>query len=173
MNNLNKIIIFTDGSSRGNPGPGGWGSIILSGNRVEEIGGREDHTTNNRMELKSVIEAMKKISVADFNKDNPEITVYSDSQYVIKGITEWIQGWINKGWRNSQKKAVLNRDLWEELLEVTSSKKISWKYVAGHSDVVGNERCDVIATDFADKKSNNLYSGTLENYFVKNLLRGI
>lgn len=153
-----KTIIYTDGSSRGNPGPGGWGAIVLGEGKVKELGGREEMTTNNRMELKGAIEALKSIS----NKN--EIVVHSDSQYVIKGITEWISGWQAKGWRNAQKKAVLNRDLWEELYEATRGKDISWQYVAGHSDIAGNERCDEIATRFADGESVPLYDGELAKY---------
>ena len=155
-----KIIIYTDGSSRGNPGPGGWGAIIISNNNVMEIGGRDNNTTNNRMELMGSIEALKKI-----DSNNP-IILNSDSQYVIKGMTEWIDGWIKKNWKNSQKKAVLNTDLWEELLKVSKDKNIEWHYVAGHSSIPGNERCDFIATRFADGDKVDLYNGPKDNYFL-------
>jgi ribonuclease HI len=105
-----KTIIYTDGSSRGNPGPGGWGSVVITTDKVTELGAREAMTTNNRMELSAAIEGLKAAP------PHAPIEMYTDSQYVIKGITEWIEGWIKKGWRNSQKKAVLNRDLWEDLL---------------------------------------------------------
>ncbi len=155
-----KTIIYTDGSSRGNPGPGGWGAIVIGEGKAKELGGREEMTTNNRMELKGAIEALRSITP----EAEDEIVVHSDSQYVIKGITEWISGWQAKGWRNAQKKAVLNRDLWEELLETTQDKNISWKYVAGHSDIAGNERCDEIATQFADEEKVLLYNGILDKY---------
>lgn len=156
-----QTIIYTDGSSRGNPGPGGWGAIVISKDKVREIGGREEMTTNNKMELKGSIEALKLISSAD------EITLYSDSQYVIKGMTEWIEGWQRKGWKNSQKKPVLNRELWEELLEVSNGKNIVWRYVEGHSGSVGNERCDEIATKFADGEDVALYDGLRNKYLHK------
>lgn len=155
---MNTVTIFTDGSSRGNPGPGGWGSIVIRGSDVTELGGREDMTTNNRMELMAAIEGLKSVNSADL------ITLYSDSQYVIKGMTEWIEGWQKKGWKNSQKKAVLNRDLWELLLEASKDKNITWKYVKGHAENPGNNRCDVIATTFADNEPTKLYKGTIDSY---------
>lgn len=160
-----KTIVYTDGSSRGNPGPGGWGSIVISSKEVKELGGREDMTTNNRMELMAAIEGVRAADPKD------SIVVYSDSQYVIKGITEWIEGWQAKGWRNSQKKAVLNRDLWEMLLEVTHNKKIEWKFVRGHEDNAGNIRCDEIATMMADKENMKLYNGPREKYTIPEIVK--
>ena len=160
-----KTIIFTDGASRGNPGPGGWGAVIVSDETVIELGGREGMTTNNRMELTAVIEGVQITSHAD------SIILYSDSQYVIKGITEWIHGWIKKGWRNSQKKAVLNRDLWEELLKACQDKEIVWEYVKGHDDNAGNIRCDEIATRFADGEKMTLYKGSREKYPFVDILK--
>jgi ribonuclease HI len=156
-----KITIFTDGSSRGNPGPGGWGAIVLSESTVTELGGREDMTTNNRMELRSAIEALKNV------KEDDDVIVNADSEYVIKGITLWIQGWINKGWKTASKKPVLNQDLWKELSEVTKNKNIKWQVVAGHAGIVGNERADVIATSFADNNSEKLYKGPIDAYTHK------
>lgn len=158
---MRKTIIFTDGSSRGNPGPGGWGAIIVSDDQIKELGGREDNTTNNRMELAGAIESL---SLTDTDE---QIILYSDSQYVIKGMTEWIKGWQKKNWKNSQKKPVLNRDLWERLLEVSLGKKIDWKYVAGHSINTGNNRCDEIATSFADGDPTKLYKGSVDSYPYK------
>jgi ribonuclease HI len=160
-------IIYTDGSSRGNPGRGGWGTIVISDDKVIELGGRQEMTTNNRMEMSAVIEGLKSSSADSI------ITVYSDSQYVIKGITEWIDGWIKKGWKNSQKKAVLNRDLWEELLTVTENKKIHWKFVKGHADNAGNIRCDEIATQFADGENIKLYNGSIGKYDLPNIIKSI
>lgn len=152
-----KTIIFTDGSSRGNPGPGGWGAIVVSGKEVQELGGREAKTTNNRMELLALVEALGKVSKGD-------IVVNTDSKYAIQGITAWVFGWQKSGWVTKEKKEVLNRDLWEKLLAVTTGKKISWNYVGGHIGIPGNERCDVIATEFADGKNPTLYSGPTQTY---------
>lgn len=161
MKTMNKVIIFTDGSSRGNPGPGGWGAIVISENEVKELGGRESMITNNRMELTGAIEALKYVD------STGSITLYSDSQYVIKGMTEWIAGWQKKNWKNSQRKAVMNRDLWEKLLEASNNKTISWKYVKGHGENPGNNRCDEIATSFADNEPTKLYTGSIDSYPIK------
>ncbi len=160
-----KIIIYTDGSSRGNPGPGGWGSIVITSEKVIELGGREDMTTNNRMELSAAIEGL-----ASVDSSSP-IILCTDSQYVVKGITEWIQGWIVKGWRNSQKKPVLNRDLWEKLLEVSEGKSIDWKFVRGHADTAGNVRCDEIATRLADGESFKLFNGPRDGYQFQEIVK--
>lgn len=157
-------IIFTDGSSRGNPGPGGWAGIIVSEDSVIELGGREAHTTNNRMEMVAAVESLKKVS------DETPITVNTDSSYLINGITKWVHGWKRNNWITSQKKDVENRDLWEQLIDATAGKKISWKYVGGHVGIAGNERCDVIATSFADNEAVELYKGTLSAYGIKNIL---
>ncbi len=154
------ITIFTDGAARGNPGPGGWGSIIISEETVTELGGREDHTTNNRMELSAIISALESIP------REHDITVYTDSAYVVSGITRWVIGWKKNNWKTSTKEDVLNRDLWERLVEATSKKVISWKIIKGHSGIPANERCDVIATYFADKKPSVLYHGSRERYGV-------
>jgi len=158
---MSTIQIFTDGSSRGNPGPGGWGSIIATEESVKEIGGRESHTTNNRMELSAVIEALRTV-----RGGATRITVFSDSTYVIKGITQWVRSWLKNDWVNSQKKPVENRDLWERLLEVSQGKTIAWEYVAGHTGHFANERCDEIATSFADGTPVTLYEGPRSSYGV-------
>ena len=151
---MNKeYIIYTDGSSRGNPGPGGWAAIIMQngkgkmqngGANIREIGGREEHTTNNRMELKAAIEGLKAVPAGS------KIMLNADSEYVVKGITLWIKGWLAKNWRTAAKKPVLNQDLWQELLKAAEGKNIEWNVVLGHSGVTQNERADVIATSFAD-----------------------
>jgi len=156
------ITIYTDGSSRGNPGPGGWGAIVLDEARVIELGGHEDHTTNNRMELSGAIEGLR---YAGRLLDEP-IELHTDSEYVMKGMTEWISGWVKRGWKTAAKKPVLNQDLWQELLKVSEGKQISWKYVAGHSGHDFNERCDEIATSFADDISIDLYNGPKSEYKV-------
>ncbi|MSU55088.1 MAG: ribonuclease HI [Candidatus Taylorbacteria bacterium] len=163
------ITIFTDGSSRGNPGPGGFGAVVVYNNKlnVQELGGREEYTTNNRMELQAVISAL---SFLPNVKDQVPIVVYCDSSYVINGITKWIFGWRKNNWITSTKSPVENRDLWENLFGLTQGKKIEWKQVGGHVGVAGNERCDEIATAFADDEKPELYSGVLENYRIKNIL---
>ena len=166
-----KITIYTDGSSRGNPGPGGWGVIILTDDEVVELGGREDLTTNNRMELMATIEGLRHIN-GKKEQGNlvSAVEICTDSEYVKKGMTEWIKGWIQKGWKTSTKKDVLNRDLWEQLLhEVTRLKDahvvVTWKYVRGHTGIPGNERADTIATGCADNATHlQLYRGERSAY---------
>ena len=156
------IIIFSDGSSRGNPGPGGWGTIVATCDKVIELGGGEAHTTNNRMELLGAINGLS--SLRGKASQLGEIIVNTDSSYVINGITKWVHGWKKNGWKNSTKDDVSNRDLWEELIKVSYDKKIKWNYVGGHIGVPGNERCDVIATAFADNEPINLFKGKLSDY---------
>ena len=161
-----EILIWSDGSSRGNPGPGGWGVIIVSPEKeVVELGGGEEHTTNNRMELLGAISAL---SYVDKNvlPSAGYMRIHTDSSYVINGITKWVHGWRRNNWLTSEKKEVLNRDLWEKLFSLTVGKKIKWKYVAGHSGTPGNERCDDIATAYADGNNPSLYKGMLANYSV-------
>jgi len=162
------IIIYTDGSSRGNPGPGGWGTIVATDELVTEFGGGEKRTTNNRMELASAIEALR--FVRDLGSAY-SIDMRADSSYVINGITKWVAGWEQNGWKNSKKEEVLNRDLWEALAEVVSDvkmsgSKISWRYTPGHSGIPGNERADVIATAYADGKKPKLFSGMRTEYDI-------
>jgi len=168
---MNKVIIYTDGSSRGNPGPGGYGAIIINDSKFEirnskseiiEIGGREEQTTNNRMEMKAAIEALKNVS------NNNDIEIYADSEYLIKGITIWIKNWQKNNWRTKDKREVMNRDLWEDLLVQTENKNIEWKKVLGHSGHEYNDRCDEIATSFADGSDVDLYEGLRENYKFHN-----
>lgn len=176
------VVIFTDGSSRGNPGPGGYAAVIVSGNDVlnssnvenndafvAEIGGREELTTNNRMELQAVISAFSFL-VQKFQGKNFNVTVYSDSAYVINGVTKWVFGWRRNGWLTAEKNSVENRDLWEKLFSLVQTFKVSWSKVEGHIGVSGNERCDEIATVFADGNFPELYNGILRNYPVKNIL---
>lgn len=165
-----KMTIYTDGSSRGNPGPGGWAAIILTDDEVVELGGREDLTTNNRMELMGTIEGLRHIANRSDAHIVVSVEICTDSEYVKKGMTEWIAGWIKKGWKTSTKKDVLNRDLWEQLLHEDTRLKqsgvaIMWKYVRGHSGIPGNERADVIATGCADNASHlQLYRGGRRDY---------
>ncbi|MES2223381.1 MAG: RNase H family protein [Patescibacteria group bacterium] len=164
---MSKTIIFTDGSSRGNPGPGGWGTIVsydeLREARVRELGGRNTNTTNNRMELTAVIEG---IDFAVSKNLTEDIVLYTDSEYVKKGATEWIHGWKRNNWRTSTKGEVLNRDLWERLSELLPKIKIEFKVIPGHFGIAGNERCDVIATTFADGVPDTLFNDVKEKYTV-------
>lgn len=157
------ITIYTDGSSRGNPGPGGWAAIIMDEVRSVELGGREDHTTNNRMELTGAIKALEYAS-----RLGEPITLYTDSEYVMKGMTEWISGWQKRNWKTASKKPVLNQELWQELLRVSEGLTIDWKYVAGHSGEEFNERADEIATSFADDVYTALYNGERSQYRLGN-----
>jgi ribonuclease HI len=135
------VEIFCDGACSGNPGPGGYGAILRCSGREKEISGWAPDTTNNRMELTAVIEALRQLT-------RPcSITITTDSQYVVKGMTEWIAGWQRKGWRNSKKEPVLNRDLWEALLEASRQHSITWKWVRGHDGHAENERCDCLARE--------------------------
>mgnify|MGYP003393465130 CR=1 FL=1 len=153
-------IIFTDGAARGNPGPGGWGAIVLTDDSAMELGGREEHTTNNKMELTAVISALESA------RNETEITLYTDSSYVLSGITRWVKGWQKNKWKTSKKEDVLNKDLWEKLVALTTHKIIDWKLIKGHSGTSGNERCDVIATSFADSNPTVLYNGSRERYGI-------
>ena len=135
--------------------------ILAHDNRVVELGGREEHTTNNRMELMACIRALE-FSIFNFQFSNVQIN--TDSEYVMKGMTTWIHNWQRKGWRTAGRKPVLNQDLWQELLKVTEGKNIEWKYVASHTGVPLNERADVIATSFADNIPPILYDGPKDKY---------
>jgi ribonuclease HI len=165
---MENILIFTDGSSRGNPGPGGWGAIVVANERVVELGGSEAHTTNNRMEMQAVISAIDFLIEYELLTQNFKCVVYTDSAYVINGITKWVAGWKARGWLTLQKEQVLNRDLWEKLSyllgDMPGDENIKWKLLKGHVGVPGNERCDEIATAFASKKEIKLYDGPLSDY---------
>jgi ribonuclease HI len=136
---MESITIYTDGACSGNPGPGGWAAIILGKPLEERIFGGEKKTTNNRMEMTAVIKALESIKTPSC------ITLYSDSQYVLKGITEWISGWKKKGWKTSNKKPVLNQDLWIILDSLNVFHNVEWKWVKGHSGYVYNEEVDSLA----------------------------
>ncbi|NEP01992.1 MAG: ribonuclease HI [Symploca sp. SIO2E9] len=137
---------YTDGACSGNPGPGGWGTLIyFTDHSLYEMGGSEANSTNNRMELQAAIQALK---VFRASGQIETVTLYTDSEYVKNGITKWIKGWKKKGWKTSQGKPVLNQDLWKTLDEL-NSPLVQWQYVRGHSGDEGNERCDKIARAFA------------------------
>ncbi|HEY3308406.1 MAG TPA: ribonuclease HI [Desulfuromonadaceae bacterium] len=133
------VEVFCDGACSGNPGPGGYAAILRFNGHVKEIRGAEEMTTNNRMELTAAIEALRRLT-------RPcRVVITTDSQYLVKGMTEWIEGWQRKGWKNSKKEAVLNRDLWEELLKLAKQHSIEWRWVRGHNGHIENERCDKLA----------------------------
>jgi ribonuclease HI len=141
------VEIFCDGACSGNPGPGGYGAILRYGGNEKEISGAAPDTTNNRMEMTAVIEALRQL------KRPCRVSITTDSQYVVKGMTEWIDGWQRKGWRNSKKEPVLNRDLWEMLLEESKRHSINWNWVRGHAGHEENERCDQLAREALTKTS--------------------
>ncbi|HDM77014.1 MAG TPA: ribonuclease HI [Deltaproteobacteria bacterium] len=138
-NNYKKVEIFTDGACQGNPGPGGWAAILKYKNVEKELSGAEPFTTNNRMELTAVIEALKAL------KEPCKVTICTDSQYVQKGISEWLPKWKQRKWLTSTKNKVKNVDLWKILDREASKHHVTWKWVRGHSGIPQNERCDYLA----------------------------
>jgi ribonuclease HI len=141
---MSLVEIYTDGACRGNPGPGGWGALLSSGEREKELSGAEALTTNNRMELTAVIRALEAL------KRPSEVRIFTDSEYVRRGITEWVKSWKTRGWRTADRKPVKNQDLWERLDELAAAHKIEWRWVKGHSGVPGNERVDRLANQAID-----------------------
>jgi ribonuclease HI len=138
------VVIYTDGACRGNPGPGGWAAVLISGRHERELSGAESATTNNRMELQAVIEALRTL------KRRVRARIYTDSQYVRLGLTEWLGAWKARGWRTADRKPVKNQDLWEQLDALASRHELEWHWVKGHSGVAGNERCDELANAAID-----------------------
>ena len=136
---MSEVVVYTDGACKGNPGPGGWGAWLKSGEHEKELFGGEPNTTNNRMELTAVIEALNSL------KHRCHVTVYTDSEYVKNGITTWIHGWKQRGWKTADKKPVKNVDLWQRLDAAAGKHKIEWKWVKGHAGDVMNERADGLA----------------------------
>ena len=158
------IIVFTDGAAKGNPGPGGWAAVLVTpGGRVRELGGGTRHTTNNRMELTGPIEALAVLKSVPGN-----VSIHTDSTYVIRGISEWIPNWVRRGWRTVEGKDVLNRELWERLWQLVRDRGdgVKWHYVRGHQGIPGNERVDEIANAFALSEDPGLYEGPLTDYTV-------
>lgn len=149
--------VYTDGACTGNPGPGGWGVVVYyTDNSVREFGGNEKQTTNNRMEMQAAIAALDFLLAT---QPKEPITLYTDSEYLIKGVTQWVKNWKKKGWKTAQGKPVLNQDLWENL-DRLNNKLVLWQHVRGHAGNVGNERCDAIARAFANEKTITLQQGT-------------
>ena len=136
---LSEVVIYTDGACRNNPGPGGWGCVLLAGDYIKELCGGELDTTNNRMELLATIKALEGL------KRKCRVVLYTDSVYVQKGITQWIFAWKKNGWKNSQKKPVVNADLWQRLDDVSAQHHIDWQWIKGHAGHKWNERADELA----------------------------
>ena len=146
----NEIVIYTDGGCSGNPGPGGWGVVVIYNGQARQLSGGEHYTTNNRMELMAAINALSIVVNTEVFKGLP-VTVNIDSQYVKNGITSWIKGWKAKGWRTSDKKPVKNQDLWEKLDALNSSLNVTWNWVKGHAGVESNEVCDQLCQEEIEK----------------------
>jgi ribonuclease HI len=163
-----RIIIFADGACLGNPGPGAAGSIVADTKHVVEVGHFEGSTTNNRMEIMAVIQALDVLEKSNFKAE--EVIFYCDSKYVLNGIQSWVKGWKRGGWKTIAGEDVKNKDLWmrlHDLVEKASSDfKILWEYVPGHSGIPGNERCDEIATTLASGCEIFLYNGSRSEYPV-------
>jgi ribonuclease HI len=138
------IQIYTDGACRGNPGPGGWAALLMQGEQHKELSGSEPHTTNNRMELTAVIRALEAL------KRPVSAQLYTDSQYVMRGLKEWLPAWKARGWRTADRKPVKNQDLWQRLEELAAQHRLEWHWVPGHAGVEGNERVDRLANEAID-----------------------
>ena len=136
---MERVEIFCDGACSGNPGPGGYGCIVRYNGTERELSGGSKQTTNNRMEMTAAIAGLEALTVPS------SVKITSDSQYLTKGMTEWLDGWQKRGWRNANKKSVLNRELWERLVELSERHKIEWVWVRGHAGHIENERCDALA----------------------------
>jgi ribonuclease HI len=145
---VKKVEVFTDGACRGNPGPGGWGALLRYGGKEKSLYGGEAMTTNNRMELTAAIEALKAL------RESCEVVLTTDSQYVRQGITQWIAGWKQKGWRTAARQPVKNVDLWQALDEQTRRHQIDWRWVKGHSGHRENEIADCLANRGIDELEN-------------------
>lgn len=145
MTDLTKVEMFTDGACRGNPGPGGWGVLIRSGEREKELSGGEPLTTNNRMELLAAIRGLEALTRAC------HVTLHTDSMYVRDGITKWVHNWRRNGWRTADKKPVKNAELWQELCSAAERHRIDWRWVRGHAGHPENERVDQLACAAADQ----------------------
>ncbi len=139
------IEIYTDGACRGNPGPGGWGVLLIAGDRRKTMHGGEVETTNNRMELTAVIEALNALNGSRM------VILYTDSKYVMEGVNSWMDGWKQRGWKTADKKPVKNQDLWQVLDDAVARHEISWKWVRGHTGVAGNEEADALANRGIDE----------------------
>ncbi len=143
---MTEVIVYTDGACSGNPGPGGWGAVLMAGNNRKELSGGEANTTNNRMEMRAVIEALKAL------KRPCHVKIHSDSALIINAFNNrWIDGWLKRGWKKADKKPVENADLWREMLQAMDNHRIDWIKVKGHSGIELNERADRLAVAAAEK----------------------
>lgn len=156
---MEHVTIFTDGAAKGNPGPGGYGAVVVLGDTVYELGAAKERTTNNEMELTAVAEALK--LVPDGTKD---VAIYTDSKYVVEGAKGWIFGWMKNGWKTKTGSDVLNKAVWQALQAELNRVTVVWHKVPGHVGIIGNERADTIASDFGAGKSVELYQGPLAEY---------
>ncbi|MGB3753784.1 MAG: ribonuclease HI [Parerythrobacter sp.] len=141
---MKQVEIFTDGACKGNPGPGGWGVLLRMGSHEKELSGSEAETTNNRMEMLAVIRALEAL------KEPCAVALYSDSKYVLDGITKWVAGWIGRGWKTAAKKPVANADLWRALIAAAERHRVEWHWVKGHAGHPENERADALASAAAE-----------------------
>ena len=139
MTRNDTVVIYTDGACSGNPGPGGWGCVLLYNGHRKELSGGDPSTTNNRMEMIAVIEALAAL------RRSCKIVIHTDSSYVMKGMTEWLENWKRRGWKTADRKPVKNVDLWQKLAEAVDRHDVSWRWVRGHSGVPENERADELA----------------------------
>ena len=158
---MKQVIIYTDGGCDGNPGPGAWAAVLRSGEHKREISGAVPATTNNRMELMGALQAMRALN------QPCEIKLHTDSQYVKKGMTEWLPGWKRNGWRTSSKEPVKNADLWRELEVEAARHKLHWHWVKGHAGNRDNERCDELATEAITKLKQSYTKAELKRELAK------
>lgn len=172
MNINDDLIIFTDGASRKNPGPGGYGAVVLFPKLDEavELGGAKPNTTNNEMELSAVITALAYVW-----NNSANVHIYTDSQYVMNGASKWMYGWEKKGWKKREGDPVMHQAMWEQLLNLVRERedknsKITWHHVSGHVGIPANERADAIATMFADAEDPKLYRGRISDYHVEGVM---
>ncbi|TXI12478.1 MAG: ribonuclease HI [Polynucleobacter sp.] len=146
---LGKVTIYTDGACKGNPGPGGWGVVLKSGDKEKHLHGGETLTTNNRMEMTAVIEALKALKMPC------HVSLYTDSKYVMQGVTEWLSGWKARGWKTAGKDPVKNIDLWQEIDSLLGTHEITWHWVKGHAGHPGNELADALANKGVEEHMKN------------------
>lgn len=153
-----KVTIFTDGAAKGNPGPGGYGAVVVLGDTVQELGEAKTLTTNNEMELRAVVAALSVVP------DDVTAEIYTDSKYVVEGATGWVFGWLRNGWKTKTGGDVLHKDVWQSLHAELQRVNVEWHKVPGHVGIIGNERADTIASDLGAGKSIDLYSGPRTGY---------
>ncbi|USN89206.1 MAG: ribonuclease HI [Candidatus Nomurabacteria bacterium] len=156
---METATIFTDGAAKGNPGPGGYGAVVVIGDVVREYGEGKALTTNNEMELQAVVAAL-----ATLEDEVKKVTIYTDSKYVVEGATGWVFGWMRNGWKTKTGGDVLHQAIWQELVSLLKKVEVNWQKVPGHVGIIGNERADTIASDFGAGKPVSLYSGSKAGY---------